>query len=372
MLVQLALTAALISVVAGQPGSDPSIAQYECSLDRLGYYTAQATQDGGDQWIYLPCPDLTVCFPDYAWPLTPCRRRNENTCPPEYADTQICGGLNTTNSILECVASATPGTKVWETRNCGTGRALCGSPGTPTYGTALCSGEGPLFGAIFAASGSPFEEDFEIYGVLSFEQGFNTSFRLLPREQIDKVLFVEFPLTEGLFSILGTNTKANKVNLYVGAVATGEDAEFTLSPETDAFAIITGTQKTEPGARPEFGRNSYTALKGESRAVESEIWSWNPETLELTAHWTNPEGGEPFVPTIVLNLHHPYTYFPRVFLTGNAELFAATMGGRTTVTKLFFVPVVLDGGPTSGGSSANSVHTSIGALAAQLKASFKK
>ncbi|KAJ7889186.1 hypothetical protein B0H13DRAFT_2341638 [Mycena leptocephala] len=77
------------------------------------------------------------------------------------------------------------------------------------------------------------------------------------------------------------------------------------------YVPLGGTCETAPGDNPRtfssnntYTTNTFNDVKNKPVYLESPIWRYDPATQGLTAHWINPDGGEPVTHIALANDWH--------------------------------------------------------------------
>jgi len=132
----------------------------------------------------------------------------------------------------------------------------------------------------------------------------------------------------GAFDIITSSPEIDSVHPYLGAGA-GPYAD-VLGTGSAGYAIFTGTTHVPANSPPS---TSGSSSKGTSDpAIESQIWSIDGNTLELTAQWTNPDGSQP---TTIL---YSDVVFGFVGLTDDLATYNSQFGEPGIQVFFYFVP----------------------------------
>jgi len=88
---------------------------------------------------------------------------------------------------------------------------------------------------------------------------------------------------------------------YVGLTQGSDDGTSILAAGFYQYALLTGTDKTAPGATPADTANSFTAAADFPRDAESAVWNYDSNTNLLSLHWVNPDGSTPSLQTFLVD-----------------------------------------------------------------------
>ncbi|THG95569.1 hypothetical protein EW026_g6111 [Hermanssonia centrifuga] len=79
---------------------------------------------------------------------------------------------------------------------------------------------------------------------------------------------------------------------YLGGIEGFADDSPDLEPREFNYMVLGGVTQTSPHATPQNGANSYTAATGNSKYIESAIWTIDDAGV-LSAQWVNTNGSLP-------------------------------------------------------------------------------
>jgi hypothetical protein len=116
---------------------------------------------------------------------------------------------------------------------------------------------------------------------------------------------------------------------YMGGILNSDDQN--LKPGSANFAYIQGTTRTDPDATQSVS-NSWS----NSKKAESAIWSYNPNTKEITAEWVNSDSDSEDVRFILNQNQTPIN----LVITGDSDKYLNDhKSDNPIVVKFTFVPV---------------------------------
>ncbi|KAJ6451115.1 hypothetical protein C8R47DRAFT_303854 [Mycena vitilis] len=174
------------------------------------------------------------------------------------------------------------------------------------------------------------------YGYISMTLDGQNSFTKTATTQLDSTaLFVTLPVSPfgGPFDIASTPGPSTAYPL-LGAVG-GSGGYYNFQPNNIGYAYLAATGHTPANAPPSTTAGTSIQPLGYNGPSESQIWSLDCQTLELTAQWTNLDASQP-----------PTSFYydaagDFVGLIGDTSKFAATFPGEGGVfgLKFTFVPV---------------------------------
>ncbi|KAJ6595223.1 hypothetical protein DFH09DRAFT_1413292 [Mycena vulgaris] len=128
---------------------------------------------------------------------------------------------------------------------------------------------------------------------------------------------------------------------FVGGIVSQSDG---LYPGIANYIPLGGTCETAPSDNPRtfssnnsFSTNTFGGAKNGPTFLESPIWRYDPVTQALTAHWINPDGGEPETHIAIANDFH---YGSMLILVGDIAALLRILGGEplpVIVRPLFYV-----------------------------------
>jgi hypothetical protein len=117
---------------------------------------------------------------------------------------------------------------------------------------------------------------------------------------------------------------------YMGGILSSDDQD--LKHGSSNFAYIQGTTRTDPDATPQSVSNSWS----NSKKAESAIWSYNPNTKEITAEWINSDSDSEDVKFILNQNQTPIN----LVITGDSDKYLNDhKSDNPIVVKFTFVPV---------------------------------
>ncbi|KAF7369863.1 hypothetical protein MSAN_00615300 [Mycena sanguinolenta] len=174
--------------------------------------------------------------------------------------------------------------------------------------------------------------DGEKIGYLSQKYNREKAYTVHPRPKAALNVVVPPLAPFGMAIDLIASNAPDSGNLFLGAV---DDGEGNLGAGEAGVAMLSGTTGIQGNSPPSSNAGTSLTLMGRGGS-ESQIWTMNCQTRQITAQWTNADGSQPR--TTIFYDPAPKRQDSFLGLTGDLQAFNAAVSEDAYEVTMTFVP----------------------------------